>query len=65
MDEWFDLIVGAVKQKNAHPDSRRSAIVRVGQIAASYEGCSEDILTEVFGATSVDQHPERAEESQQ
>lgn len=55
MDEWFKIIVDALKQKDAHPDIRLSAIVRAGKIAAAYEGCSEDVLSEVFGhTTSVD-----------
>ena len=65
MDEWFKLIVEAVKQKNAHPDERRSAIVRAGQIALAYAGCSDDVLAEVFGSNSSVPLREHAQELRQ
>jgi hypothetical protein len=48
MDEWFELIVTALKTKEAHPDERCRALIRAGQIAQAYFGSKE--LTEVFGS---------------
>jgi hypothetical protein len=52
MDKWFKIIVDALKKHEAHPDERRVALVRAGQIAQAYFGCSESTLAEVFGSTT-------------
>ena len=55
MDEWFKVIVNALKTKQAHPDERRLALVRAGLIAQAYSGSNNTTLTEVFGSnTSAD-----------
>ena len=49
MDKWFDLIVETLKKEKAHPETRRQALVRAGQIAQAYCGSNDEMLTEAFG----------------
>jgi hypothetical protein len=65
MDVHFRLIVEALEGKIAHPDDRRSAIVRAGRIAEACAGCSIETLTEIFGPISADHRQERAPELRQ
>jgi hypothetical protein len=50
MDEWFELIVNALKSKKAYPDERCTALIRAGLIAQAYSGSKEDVLATVFGS---------------
>jgi len=53
MDSWFELILSAVKQREATPEERRTAMARAGAIAATY-AFNEEATKEIFGITVPD-----------
>ena len=50
MDEWFELIVTALKTKDDCPDERCNALIRAGLIAQAHAGSKQEVMIKVFGS---------------